>query len=174
MCPNFKKEMDDFLLSKVCFFAFFTLTKFWFLLLNVRITKETGLSLYCICEKSGINFTLQLISALLLYCFLVTNFYFFWDIISQRKFMHLDFSIFLFFFYTSLDWDWDPGFIKFQQEFDSCLLDWRTTSTWNGILNIFQHNHIYQGRWKNVKQKCQWIVVLQSGLLLKVGDKFCL
>ena len=44
---------------------------------------------------------------------------------------------------------WYPGFIKFQQECLSWSLDLRTTIHWNVVPAFFQHNHIYQGYWKN-------------------------
>ena len=57
---------------------------------------------------------------------------------------------------------WDPGFLKFQQEFESCPLDWKTTIRWNDVSVIFQHNHVYQGCWKNAGPTFQCIIVLQS------------
>ena len=41
-------------------------------------------------------------------------------------------------------------------------MDWKTTLPWNNVLAIFQHNHICQDSWKNVRSTFKWMIILKS------------
>ena len=43
-----------------------------------------------------------------------------------------------------------------------CPLDWRTTIHWNVAQAIFQHNHICQDHWKNIRSTFECMVLLKS------------